>query len=144
METIIILLKMLLYGVLGYYFIKVTTKNSEYIPMKSIFSPSFILFSLVGMFSGDLGVVFTFIIGVLWSLVIKAFVSLIYKKNYFNDHIFIFGLINLLNVYVIEKALNWFIHSSEFESILILFSILFIMFILDISYTLRSLNQCEA
>ena len=43
-----------------------------------------------------------------------------------------------------EKALNWFIHSSKVESILILFSILFIMFILDISYTLRSLNQCEA
>ena len=135
MNTTIILLKMLIYGIIGYY---ITPK--KYHLLNGPLVPSFSLFSLIIIFSDTNNLIYLFIEGILFAFLIKTFISIISDISVFNENLVYFGIFNVICHYTIEPLINFFINNSSSISVLYLFIVILIISLFDITFLFKFKN----
>ena len=136
METTIFLLKILLYSILGFYFVNLI--NIKYIT--HFFIPSFGLFSVISLYFSISNVIWNFIIGLIIGYLIELFKTLITNEN-IKIKLIYYGIINIINYYLINKIINFIIYNSSDSSKLFLYIILIISFLLDLTISLKKVYR---
>jgi len=137
MDTMTILLKVMIFSVLGFYILSLFGyKNS---PFFGTISPSYGLFSILSMYTSFDNILILFISGVLWGSIIMIFMSVIHKSLKLNMSSIWFGLLNILNYYVLNSAIDKFLMTSSTNSIILLFVMGVLLVLIDISFTFRKL-----
>lgn len=135
MNTILIALKILFYSSLGYYIESFVGKK------ENIFrGPIFLFYGIFGLFaifSDKLPVIYLFMLGITWGILINILLEAIDCKLKSELNFKYFGLLNVINVLFLEDFFDWLILNSSIESITFLFIFGMSIFIIDIAVTLR-------
>ena len=111
---------------------------SRGIDSKFLYSaPIFGLFSVISSLTITENIFGVFILGILWGILLKIIAPLFNEK--FDYSLSTLGLLNLLNVFVINKIIDFMICAIGYKLYFWIFfaSILSIMF--DLSFTLRKM-----
>ncbi len=137
MKTILIAVKFLLYSTIGYY-IEAFVGRKENVFRGPIFL-FYGLFGLFAIFSNKLHVIYLFILGITWGILVNIFLETIDYRLKSDLNIKYFGILNIVNVLLLEDFFDWFILSSSMESIVFLFIFGVSIFIIDIAITLRKI-----
>jgi len=134
MDNIILSLKLLLFSIIGYYIARKKC-NEEY--FYGIINPTYALFSLISLIAPSNNIVFLFIQGLLWGLIVDAFAGIIDENLKLNLSPKIYGLLNIINVFLINPAFNKIILTSSNLSVIFIFIISFVLFLIDFTLSLR-------
>ncbi len=134
MYFIIFPLKLILFSIIGYYIARKKC-NEEY--FYGIINPTYALFSLISLIAPSYNIVFLFIQGLLWGLLVDTFACLIDDDLKLNLNPKIYGLLNIVNVTLINPAFNKILISSSQLSVTLLFIISMSLFLIDFAFSLR-------
>ncbi len=134
MDFIIFPLKLILFSIIGYYIARKKC-NEEY--FYGIINPTYALFSLISLIAPSYNIVFLFIQGLLWGLLVDTFACLIDDDLKLNLDPKIYGLLNIVNVTLINPAFNKILISSSQLSVTLLFIISLSLFLIDFAFSLR-------
>ncbi len=134
MDFIILPLKLILFSIIGYYIARKKC-NEEY--FYGIINPTYALFSLISLIAPSYNIVFLFIQGLLWGLLVDTFACLIDDDLKLNLDPKIYGLLNIVNVTLINPAFNKILISSSQLSVTLLFIISLSLFLIDFAFSLR-------
>lgn len=140
MEIEIILLKVIIYSILGYYLVMISdklTNNVSFHFCQGVICPSFGAFALLQILNTYNNVLFIFIASIAWYYIIREISKLIYKDLVCSINSIEFGLIGLLNYYMIEPILDNFIFFSTYNSFIFLLVVSIFFYLLDIIVSLR-------
>lgn len=137
MNTILIALKVLFYSMIGYYI-------ESFVAKKEIVfrGPIFLFYGLFGLlanFSDKIPVIYLYILGITWGIIINTLLEAFDKRLKTELHVKYFGLINIINVLIIEDLFDKFISSSSLQSTTFLFIFGVSVFIIDLVLTFRSI-----
>ncbi len=134
MDFIILPLKLILFSIIGYYIARKKC-NEEY--FYGIINPTYALFSLISLIAPSYNIVFLFIQGLLWGLLVDTFACFIDDDLKLNLDPKIYGLLNIVNVTLINPAFNKILISSSQLSVTLLFIISLSLFLIDFAFSLR-------
>ena len=140
MEIEIVLLKVIIYSILGYYLVMISDKLTNNVSLhfcQGVICPSFGVFALLQILNTYNNVLFIFITSIAWYYIIRVISKLICKDLVCSIKSIEFGLIGLLNYYIIEPVLDNFIFFSTYNSFIFLLVVSIIFYLLDIIVSLR-------
>ncbi len=134
MDFIILPLKLILFSIIGYYIARKKHKKEYFY---GIINPTYALFSLISLIAPSYNIVFLFIQGLLWGLLVDTFACFIDDDLKLNLDPKIYGLLNIVNVTLINPAFNKILISSSQLSVTLLFIISLSLFLIDFAFSLR-------
>ncbi len=134
MDNVILPLKLILFSIIGYYIAR-KKYNEEY--FYGIINPTYALFSLISLIAPSNNIVFLFIQGLFWGLIVDAFAGVIDENLKLNLNPKIYGLLNIINALLINPAFNKIFMASSQVSVLFIFIISSSLFIIDFTLSLR-------
>lgn len=136
MNTVTFILKFFLFSFFGYYIVKFITgrKNFFYGPI----SPIYGLFSILAMHQEQVVLLELFLSGIIWGIGVDLFASLIDTKMTLGIRPPIYGILNILNYFLIDNLIDNFLTFASLESTLFLFLFWGGLFFVDLSLSLRN------
>ncbi len=135
MNEVVLLLKIFLYGVLGYYLRRFLEPKQK--SLEGFYSIFYLLFSLISLASPTGHLLYLFILGVLWSIIVKLFLNTIDRRLSWQINPLWFGGLNILNIYVINAIFEFLIFTSEPSSVVFLLITGVLACLIDFTRTLR-------
>lgn len=139
MTEITLTLKIFFYAIFGYYlFLWIEPRQRK---LKGFYSLYYGLFSLVSIASDTNNVLFLVFTGIFWASIVKLFLDTVDENLSTRINPLWFGLLNLLNYFVLNRLIDFILTNSHLESKIFLFVFLSTIFLIDISLTLRKYVQ---
>ncbi len=130
------LLKIMLYGFFGYYFLYyIDCRDKKY--SEGFYSLFYALFSLAALTSRSGNIVYLALSGAIFAIILKTFLSCVDRNLIPQVHFLWFGLANVLNYYLLNRVFAVFIENSHPSSALFLLFIGLAAIFIDLSLTLR-------
>lgn len=128
MEAMSLLIKLILYSIIGYFIIRIFKKkpHNEMCP----FEPGYMVFALLSINIEIKSIIWIFILGIIWGIVVNVFISSINDKLVMNINPIYFGLLNIINVLIFEKIFDKIILFSP-TNILAISSILLLTVLIE-------------
>lgn len=136
LETVMILLKVLIFSVLGFYILSILGyKNS---PFLSVISPLYGLFSLISIFVNTNNMLILFILGVFGGYTAMTFFGSINEALKLDINCVWFGLLNIFNYYILNDVIDKFLECSSLNSVIFLFIFGISFALIDLAFTFRN------
>lgn len=136
LETIIIIIKFIIYSVLGYYLFGHFKSKDNY--FYGFISPFYGFFAYIGIKNSNPNIINLYIFGIIIGLILNLFLKTIDKRLGENIHIPILGLLNICNYYILDPLIDKIIFASSLESIIFFFIFSTCIFLIDISISVRN------
>ncbi len=130
-----IFLKFILFSIIGFYIFKIFGVKDNY--FYGIISPGYAIIALPIILGFTNNIILLYILGIVIGIITDCIFNLINPSMRIGLNPCIYGLLNIFNSYVLNTLIGRFITASSYESITFLFIITSILFILDISLSLR-------
>lgn len=133
-----LVVKFIIYSTIGYYlshyFFKAKAKKVFF---KGIASPYWGIAFLSFLASPCDNILFLFSWGVLSGALIFFVGQTLWREYCAKHNLYIYGLLCIIAVYLIDPLINWFLNGSSFISVIIFFNIFAILYLLDLIYSFR-------
>lgn len=136
MELIILFLNIVSYSIFGYILFKFFKQKSLF---WGFFSPEYALFGLLAMYSSINNIVWLYISGIMWAIIVNIFLESIDSRLKMKINYIWFGIFNIFNYYVLNNIIKFGIMEMNYQIISYVFVISSILFILCVSFSLRRL-----
>ena len=137
MDKIILITKFLIFSLVGYYVLNIILKDKCI--FKGMTNPFYGFFGMSITLFKELRIPLLFVIGILLGLTLNILFGLVDKRLKTQAKLNIYGLLALIHIYIIDPLINIFLGASDMFSVTFLFTFLGILFLIDISYSLRKL-----
>lgn len=136
MTGVTIGLELLFAGIFGYYLFKVFLNRDT--ALKTVVSPFYVLFFVLALSVEIKNVVFLFLSGIAWGVIVNTFLDVVGENLAVEINPKWFGLLNIFNVFVLERIFETFIASSKTDTIIVFFIFGISVALLDFAVYLRS------
>lgn len=136
MAGIVASLELLFAGIFGFYLFKIFLNKDT--RLKTIISPFYVLFFALALSVEINNVIFLFIGGIVWGAIANTFLGAVGNDLVVEINPKWFGLLNIFDVFVLDRIFKIFIVSSKTSTIIFLFIFGVTMALLDLAVYLRS------
>jgi len=136
MDMILIVLKVMTIGTLDYYLSKIFDRQAKK-GVLGIISPFYILFGILASVLEGESILFVLIAGVVWGHFLNLYFKTSLPKTYEKKNILYIGLLNLFNVFILNRFLDNLLFNLNTYFLIILFAVSLFLVLIDISLTMR-------
>lgn len=137
MDGIILSVKILIYSILGYYIFNIILHRKGI--FLGIIEPFYGFFGILCCLLCRFRLIFVYFLGILIGFFVNFVLGLINKRLEIKINYKWLGLLAVLNVFVLDDLIDYFVLSSKYSSICFLFVVGISIAVLDVAITLRKI-----
>lgn len=137
MNTLLIFVKLLIYGLLGHQIFYCLGKSKKF--LRSPFSLFYMLFSVGTFYLGGVRLVYQFAFGIVVGLIINTCLYLISDECTVGIHPIWFGFLSIININVLDDIIWLIIDCSSITSIVLIFILGWGTILVDMIRTVREM-----
>lgn len=137
MDGIILSVKILIYSILGYYIFNIILHRKGI--FLGIIEPFYGFFGILCCLLCHFRLIFVYFLGILIGFFVNFVLGLINKRLEIKINYKWLGLLAVLNVFVLDDLIDYFVLSSKYSSICFLFVVGISIAVLDVAITLRKI-----
>lgn len=137
MDGIILSVKILIYSILGYYIFNIILHRKGI--FLGIIEPFYGFFGILCCLLCHFRLIFVYFLGILIGFFVNFVLGLINKRLEIKINYKWLGLLAVLNVFVLDDLIDYFVLSSKYSSICFLFVVGVSIAVLDVAITLRKI-----